>query len=183
MTLLCRPAGVSRRTLLCELPTRFCELPTPVADERRPARSCLGYAQGCVRMTAVAVLGDLPEEDLLPLLPRLMQCLDDDFWRVRRHVTEVIIRVPATALAAHADAVLSRLQHTDGRVREWAVATFGRLSAVLEPSAASAIAPRAAELLQPLLEDDDRRVRERAAALCARISAAGGAPSDGITEG
>jgi hypothetical protein len=73
--------------------------------------------------------------------------------------------------------VLQRLHNTDARVREWALATFAKLAAVLDPPTAAAVGARAAPALQSLLQDDDRRVRERAAWLSAKM--AGNAPAEG----
>jgi hypothetical protein len=73
------------------------------------------------------------------------------------------------AVRTHADAVLARLDHSDARVREWAIAAFGQLASALDPTHAAAVAPRAAVALEARLQDEDRRVRERAAALRARM--------------
>ena len=71
--------------------------------------------EGCVRMTVVTVLAGLPHEPLLALVPRLVACLDDDFWRVRRAAMEALTNVPASALAteSHLHAVLARLTHSE----------------------------------------------------------------------
>lgn len=169
----CRLSAVE---LLGKLPPRF--LDTPLYTTALQGR--LDDDEGCVRMTAVGVLGALPPATVAPLAPRLMACLEDEYWRVRRQAMEVLAALPAELLALHVEAVLLRLQHTDPRVREWAIAAFGKLSAVLEADTAAKVAPRAAAALQPLLEDEDRRCRERAGALCAKIQKASMDDVDGM---
>ena len=122
--------------------------------------------------------------------------LEDDSWRVRRHASEVLGALPAAQLAAHGEAVLARLGHADARVREWAVATAAKLTLAprraaavsaegdgatadsADASAHASLAARAATALQPLLADDDRRVRERSAWLVAKLAAEGYARAD-----
>jgi hypothetical protein len=87
-------------------------------------------------------------------------------------IWQVTTALPPAQLAAHVDLVLRTLEHTDARVREWAVGAFSHLSAALEPTIATAVAPRASAALEVLLKDEDRRVRERATALIAKMAAA-----------
>ena len=90
-----------------------------------------------MRMTAVSVLALLPTPSLAPLVPRIIRCLDDGFWRVRRAAMEAVAKLPAALLAEHVEAVISRLGHSDGRVREWAVACLGKVYPALVHGAAS----------------------------------------------
>ena len=126
--------------------------------------------EGCVRMGAVGALSKLPVGALTALAPDLMARLEDSEWRVRRHVSEVLAGFKADALAPHADAVLQRLGHTDARVREWAIATFAKLASALESDQAADVGARAATALKGLLNDEDRRVRERATWLGAKLA-------------
>ena len=95
-----------------------------------------------------------------------------DARRVHDLIWQVTTALPPAQLAAHVDLVLRTLEHTDARVREWAVGAFSHLSAALEPTIATAVAPRASAALEVLLKDEDRRVRERATALIAKMAAA-----------
>jgi len=107
-------------------------------------------------------------------------CDSSDRWpridahtrRVHDLIWQVTTALPPAQLAAHVDLVLRTLEHTDARVREWAVGAFSHLSAALEPTIATAVAPRASAALEVLLKDEDRRVRERATALIAKMAAA-----------
>jgi len=92
--------------------------------------------------------------------------------RVHDLIWQVTTALPPAQLAAHVDLVLRTLEHTDARVREWAVGAFSHLSAALEPTIATAVAPRASAALEVLLKDEDRRVRERATALIAKMATA-----------
>lgn len=126
--------------------------------------------EGCVRMTAVGLLGRLPPGQAEPLVPLLMRCLEDDFWRVRRQAMEVLAALPAAVLAPHTQTVVARLGHKDPRIREWAIAALGTLWGTLGPQELRRTSGSAVEALRKLADDDDRRVRERAAALCKRMS-------------
>ena len=56
-------------------------------------------------------------------------------------------------------------------MREWAVATLGKLIPAMPVDAAATwVAARSTEALQPLLGDEDRRCRERAQALTQAIA-------------
>jgi len=124
----------------------------------------------CVRVAAVMAMGRLPtQEHLLPLITTLLSAFDDKAWRVHRAVMEVLVPIPGPALVPHATALLSRLEHSDARVREFMVAALGKLSAALSAAAIAQLAPTLISALQPLVQDADRRVRERAVALLGRI--------------
>lgn len=70
------------------------------------------------------------------------------------------------------------------RVREWAVATLGKLiPAMPAGDAVSAVAARSTEALRPLLEDEDRRCRERAGALTQAIAKLAAAALPSQSEG
>ena len=78
--------------------------------------------------------------------------------------------MPAAVLAPHAPTVVARLGHEDARIREWAIAALGTLWGTLGPEEARRTSEPAAEALRKLVADEDRRVRERAVALCKRMS-------------
>lgn len=161
-------------------------LPAESIDRYVPALLSLvrDDEEGCVRMTAVGVIGQLPTAQLARLAPALIGSLDDAFWRVRRQAMEVLSGLPAAILGDHLDAALERVAHSDPRVREWAVAALSKI--MLGRAAAEEAKPTETEMgplwladeagaqavaaLQMVLQDEDRRVRERAAALIKRLS-------------
>jgi len=150
----------------------FGKLPPPALEAHTPAMLArLSDEEECIRMGAVVVLGRLPTAALEPHTATLLARLDDSSWRVRRHTMEVTATLPAAVLAPHVELILRHLEHTDARVREWAVGAFSHLSAALEPSTAGMVAPRVAKALEARMQDEDRRVRERATSLRSRISA------------
>ena len=131
-------------------------------------------AEACCRATAVAVLGSMVPSELAQHTALVLACLDDESWRVRRHAMEVLGVLPASVLVSHAERVLDLLDSSDPRVREWGLAAFGKLSSSLDPPTATAIASRLATAIEARLQDEDRRVRERAQALRTRMG--GSAP-------
>ena len=153
--------------LLGKLPSEVLDSPLFTAA----LLSRLEDEEGCVRMTAVGVLAQLPEPSQVLLAPKFMAALADDYWRVRRQAMEVLTGLPGKALQGHVQSILERMTHTDARVREWAVAACTKILGGRDAEAAEATADLALAALQPILKDEDRRVRERAQALHDALSA------------